>query len=46
LNDIKSQVEKFKDNYNRKKEEEYNKQIDKINKTLSTLTERMKKIND
>jgi uncharacterized protein YukE len=46
LNDIKSQVDKFKDNYNRKKEEDYNKQIDKINKTLATLSERMKKIND
>jgi hypothetical protein len=34
LNEVKSLVDKFKDNNTRKKEEEYNKTIANINKTL------------
>lgn len=35
LNEVKTSVEKFKDNNVKKREEEYNKMIDKINKTLA-----------
>jgi len=45
LNDVKQQVEKFKENNNRKREDEYNKMINKINTTLQGLSERLKKIN-
>lgn len=45
LNEVKTSVEKFKDNNVKKREEEYNKMIDKINKTLAQLTDRMAKIN-
>ena len=34
LTDVKNQVDKFKEHSLRKKEDDYNKQIDKINKTL------------
>ena len=45
LNDVKQSVEKFKENNNRKREDEYNNQIKKINMTLQGLSERLKKIN-
>jgi hypothetical protein len=46
LNEVKSRVEKFKENHVRKREEEYNKEIANINKTLVSLTDRHKKINE
>jgi len=46
LNDIKQTVGAFGGNVVKKKEEEYNKSIDKINKTLASLGERLLKINE
>jgi len=46
LNDVKSQVDKFKDNNNKKREEEYNKAISKINETLRGLSKQMIHINE
>jgi septal ring factor EnvC (AmiA/AmiB activator) len=46
LNDVKSQVDKFKDNNNKKREEEYNKAIAKINDTLKALSKQMVHINE
>jgi maltodextrin utilization protein YvdJ len=45
LNDVKVQVGNFNGYSNKKREDEYNKSIDKINKTLQQLSERMVKIN-
>jgi hypothetical protein len=45
LNDIKGQVDKFKENTNKKREEEYNKAIVKIIDTLGNLAKQMVKIN-
>lgn len=42
---MKADVDKFKENSVKKKEEEYNSKIDKIIKTLAQLSERKVKIN-
>ena len=45
LNDIKTEVDKFKDYSSRSKKDDYNKIITQINLKLVSLQERMVKIN-
>jgi hypothetical protein len=45
LNDQEAKVKKFRENVVRKKESEYNKEIQDINRKLAELTETLQKIN-